>query len=103
MGRTITSATLASCIAIFSYKPEGGSNIAWTSSGITSKSDGVSVLVRHVYLYGSARASMAPEAKTFVLIDIKRGAEQHEVIHTTNKVIKGVVAVGAVAYGIPCA
>jgi hypothetical protein len=46
---------------------------------------------------------MAIKAKPLTLFDIKGGAEEHEVIHTTNKVIKGVVAVGAVAYGIPCA
>ena len=87
MGRTFISATLASCIAIFFYKPEGGSNIAWTSSGIPSKSDGVTVLVRHVYLYGSARAPVAPKAKTLALLGVKGRAEKHERIDTTNRVV----------------
>ncbi len=93
MGRAVSSAALAPCIAVFSYEPEGRSYMAWTCGGVSSKGDGVSVLVRHDYLYGSARAPVAPEAKTFVLIDIKRGAEQHEWIDTTNGVVKGVMAV----------
>jgi hypothetical protein len=72
--------------------------MAWTCGGVSSKGDGVTVLVRHDYLHGSARAPVAPKAKTLALLGVKGRAEKHERIDTTNRVVKGVMAVGTGPY-----
>jgi hypothetical protein len=41
---------------------------------------------------------MARKTETFALLGIKRRAEQHKLIHTTNSGVKGVMTVRTLSY-----
>jgi hypothetical protein len=104
MGRAVIR-TAHTCpgVTAFLYKIERLPNMAWTGVYPPAELVAVTALVRHICLCRIGRALMALNTKAGVLLCINGRAEQYEVIHTTNKVIKGVVAVGAVTYVIPCA